>query len=166
MIKVYNTMSGKKEELQPRREGEISMYVCGPTVYNYIHVGNGRAYLTFDIIKRYLRYQGYKVTHVQNFTDVDDKIINRAAEESTTPSELARRYEEAFKRHDLLNVMAPDVTPRATEYIEKMVAMIEGLVEKGHAYAVDGDVYFSIDSFPHTASCPSVRSRICGRANG
>jgi cysteinyl-tRNA synthetase len=149
MIKVYNTMAGRKEELHPRREGEIGMYVCGPTVYNYIHVGNGRAYLTFDIIKRYLRYQGYKVTHVQNFTDVDDKIINRAAEEGTTPDELARRYEEAFKRDMVsLNVLSPDVTPRATEYIEKMVAMIEGLVEKGHAYNVGGDVYFSIDSFP------------------
>ncbi len=149
MIKAYNTMTGRKEALNPRDEGKIGMYVCGPTVYNYIHVGNGRAYLTFDIIKRYLLYQGYKVTHVQNFTDVDDKIINRAAEEGTTPEELARRYEEAFKRDMVsLNVLPPDVTPRATEYVGKMADMIAVLQEKGHAYEVDGDVYFSIESFP------------------
>ncbi len=149
MIKLYNTMDGRKVEFQPRREGEVGMYVCGPTVYNYIHVGNGRAYLTFDVIKRYLRYRGYQVTHVQNFTDVDDKIINRAAEENTTPAELARRYENAFKRDMIsLNVLPPEVTPRATEYVGKMVAMIGVLVEKGHAYDVDGDVYFAIDSFP------------------
>jgi len=142
-------MTGRKEELQSRREGEVGMYVCGPTVYNYIHVGNGRAYLVFDVIKRYLRYKGYRVFHVQNFTDVDDKIIRRAAEEGTTPQEVARRYEEAFKEDmSKLHVLPPDVTPRATEYVEKMIGMIETLVQKGHAYAVDGDVYFSVTSFP------------------
>ncbi len=149
MIKAYNTMTGRKEELRPREEGRIGMYVCGPTVYNYIHAGNGRAYLTFDVIKRYLLHRGYAVTHVQNFTDVDDKIINRAAEEGTTPEELARRYEEEFKRDMVsLNVLPPDVTPRATAYVEKMAEMIAALVGKGHAYEVDGDVYFSVESFP------------------
>ena len=149
MLRVYNTMSGRKEELRTRREGEVGMYVCGPTVYNFIHVGNGRAYLVFDVIKRYLRYKGYRVLHVQNFTDVDDKIINRAAEEGVAPQELARRYEEAFRR-DMrdLHVLPPDVTPRATEYVEKMVKVVEALVEKGHAYEVEGDVYFSVTSFP------------------
>ncbi len=142
-------MSGRKEELRTRREGEVGMYVCGPTVYNFIHVGNGRAYLVFDIIKRYLRYKGYRVLHVQNFTDVDDKIIGRAAEEGISPEEVARRYEEAF-REDMrrLRVLPPDVTPRATEYVEKMVRVIEALVEKGHAYEAEGDVYFSVTSFP------------------
>jgi len=149
MLRVYNTMSGRKEELRTRREGEVGMYVCGPTVYNFIHVGNGRAYLVFDVIKRYLRYKGYRVLHVQNFTDVDDKIINRAAEEGVAPQELARRYEEAFRR-DMrdLHVLPPDVTPRATEYVEKMVKVVETLVKKGHAYEVEGDVYFSVTSFP------------------
>ncbi len=149
MIKVHNTLTGTKENFTPREEGKVGMYVCGPTVYNYIHVGNGRAYLVFDIIKRYLRYKGFKVTHVQNFTDVDDKIINRAQEENKTVAEITRKYEQAFLDDMFaLNVLPPDITPRATEHIPQMIRMIEKLIEKGHAYQVDGNVFYSVRSFP------------------
>jgi cysteinyl-tRNA synthetase len=149
MIRIFNTLSGAKENFEPREEGKVSMYVCGPTVYNYIHVGNGRAYLVFDIIKRYLRHRGYQVIHVQNFTDVDDKIINRAKEEGLDPREVAKKYEEAFHEDmQALHILPPDITPRATEHIPQMLRMIEGLIKKGHAYVIDGDVYFSVRSFP------------------
>jgi cysteinyl-tRNA synthetase len=145
---VYNTMNRSKEEFHPREEGKVSMYVCGPTVYNYIHVGNGRAYLVFDIIRRYLAYKGYEVSCVQNFTDVDDKIIVRALEEGKAPEEIARYYEKAFiEDMEALNIKPPDFAPRATETIPQMVAMIEVLVEKGYAYEVSGDVYFRVQSF-------------------
>ncbi|MEW6554576.1 MAG: cysteine--tRNA ligase [Actinomycetota bacterium] len=148
-LAVYNTMSRRKEEFQPREEGKVSMYVCGPTVYNFIHVGNGRAYLVFDVIRRYLAYKGYEVRYVQNFTDVDDKIINRAREEGKAPEEIARLYEQAFLEDmRALGVRHPDITPRATETIPAMLEMIKGLVDKGYAYAVDGDVYFRVESFP------------------
>jgi cysteinyl-tRNA synthetase len=146
---IYNTLTRRKEEFRPRREGEVSMYVCGPTVYNYIHVGNGRAYLVFDVIRRYLAYKGYQVRCVQNFTDVDDKIINRAREEGKAPEEVARLYEKAFLEDmKALNVMPPDIAPRATETIPQMIEMIRGLEEKGHAYVVEGDVFFRVRSFP------------------
>ena len=147
-LTLYNTMSRRKEEFQPREEGKAFMYVCGPTVYNYIHVGNGRAYLVFDVIRRYLSHKGYEVLYVQNFTDVDDKIINRAREEGKAPEEIARFYEQAFLEDmSALGVLPPDVTPRATETIPGMLEMIQALVDKGHAYAVDGDVYFRVESF-------------------
>ena len=147
-LTVYNTMSRRKEEFQPREEGKVFMYVCGPTVYNYIHVGNGRAYLVFDVIRRYLAYKGYEVLYVQNFTDVDDKIINRAREEGKTPEEIAVHYERAFLEDmRALGVQPPDIAPRATETIPRMLDMIEELVRKGYAYSVDGDVYFRVGSF-------------------
>ena len=147
-LAVYNTMSRRKEAFVPREEGKVFMYVCGPTVYNYIHVGNGRAYLVFDVIRRYLSFKGYEVLYVQNFTDVDDKIINRAREEGKTPEEIARYYEEAFLEDmRALDVIPPDITPRATETIPRMLDMIQALVDKGYAYAVDGDVYFRVESF-------------------
>jgi cysteinyl-tRNA synthetase len=145
---IYNTMNRRKEEFHPREEGKVSMYVCGPTVYNYIHVGNGRAYLVFDVIRRYLAYKGYEVRCVQNFTDVDDKIINRAREEGKTPEEIARFYEQAFLEDmEALNVQPPEIAPRATEAIPRMIEMIRVLVDKGHAYAVDGDVFFRVEGF-------------------
>ncbi len=148
-LKVYNTMTRRKEDFVPREEGKVSMYVCGPTVYNYIHVGNGRAYLVFDVIRRYLMYKGYRVYCVQNFTDVDDKIIARAREEGKSPEEVARFYEQAFLEDmRALRVLPPDVTPRATETIPHMVEMIRVLLDKGYAYAVDGDVFFSVERFP------------------
>ncbi len=147
-LAVYNTMSRRKEDFVPREEGKVFMYVCGPTVYNYIHVGNGRAYLVFDVIRRYLAFKGYEVLYVQNFTDVDDKIINRAAEEGKAPQEIASFYEKAFMEDmRALNVLPPDVAPRATETIPRMLEMIQVLVDKGYAYAVDGDVFFRVESF-------------------
>jgi cysteinyl-tRNA synthetase len=147
-LKIYNTLTRTKEDFHPREEGKVSMYVCGPTVYNYIHVGNGRAYLIFDIIRRYLAYKGYDVFCVQNFTDVDDKIIVRAREEDKPPEEIARIYERAFiEDMRSLNILPPDVAPRATETIPQMIEMIQGLVDKGYAYAVDGDVYFRVGNF-------------------
>jgi cysteinyl-tRNA synthetase len=147
-LTVYNTMNRRKEEFIPREEGKVFMYVCGPTVYNFIHIGNGRAYLVFDVIRRYLSYKGYEVLYVQNFTDVDDKIINRAREEGKAPEEIALFYERAFLEDmQALNVLPPDITPRATETIPRMLDMIGALVDKGYAYAVDGDVYFRVESF-------------------
>src|SRR4030042_5298058 len=119
---VYNTMSRRKEAFKPREEGKVSMYVCGPTVYNYIHVGNGRAYLVFDIIRRYLAFKGYEVDCVQNFTDIDDKIINRANQEGKTTAEIASFYEEAFLEDMAsLKIQPPSIMPRATETIPDMV---------------------------------------------
>jgi cysteinyl-tRNA synthetase len=147
-LAVYNTMSRRKEEFKPREEGKVFMYMCGPTVYNYIHVGNGRAYLVFDVIRRYLSYKGYEVLYVQNFTDVDDKIINRAGEEGKAPEEIARLYERAFiEDMRALGVQPPDISPRATETIPRMLDMIQALVDKGYAYVTDGDVYFRVESF-------------------
>ncbi|OFW55514.1 MAG: cysteine--tRNA ligase [Candidatus Solincola sediminis] len=145
---VYNTMSRRKEPFQPRDEGKVSMYVCGPTVYNYIHIGNARAYLVFDIVRRYLAFKGYEVEYVQNFTDIDDKIINRADQEGKTPAEVASLYEEAFLEDmESLNIRPPTIMPRATETIPDMIEIIEGLVSKGYAYASEGDVYFSVAKF-------------------
>ncbi|MDD5747844.1 MAG: cysteine--tRNA ligase [Actinomycetota bacterium] len=148
-MKIYNTLSRKKEEFTPRENGKVSIYVCGPTVYNYIHVGNARTFLNFDMIRRYLRHSGYEVTFVQNITDVDDKIINRASEEGTSPEEVAAKYTWAFEKDmESLGVEPPDIAPRATEHIEDMISVIEGLIEKKHAYASAGDVYFDVSTFP------------------
>jgi len=148
-IRVHNTLSGKKEEFVPRDPGKVAMYVCGPTVYNYIHVGNARCYLTFDMMRRYLKHRGYKVLYAQNFTDVDDKIINAANSEGVDPADLAEKYIKAFEEDmTRLDVEPPDVTPKATEHIEEMIEMIGSLIDKGIAYEVDGDVYYEVDKFP------------------
>ncbi len=148
-IRVYNTLTRRKEDLVPRTEGAISIYVCGPTVYNHIHIGNARTFLSFDVIRRYLEWRGFDVTFVQNITDVDDKIIARAAEEGRSAEEVAHTYTEAFlDAMRQLGVRRPDVQPRATETIPEMVEMVERLIERGHAYEVDGDVYFAVRSFP------------------
>ncbi|RME67362.1 MAG: cysteine--tRNA ligase [Nitrospirae bacterium] len=147
-MRVYNTLSGKKEEFVPVKPGRVNMYVCGVTVYDYCHVGHARAAIVFDVIRRYLRYRGYEVTFVRNFTDIDDKIINRASEEGIPWYEVAKKYtEEYYKDMDALGVERADYEPRATEYINDMIEMIKVLIEKGHAYVVDGDVYFSVESF-------------------
>jgi cysteinyl-tRNA synthetase len=147
-IKVFNTMTRKKEEFIPRDAGKVGMYVCGPTVYNFIHVGNARTYLSFDIIYRYLRYKGYDVTYVRNLTDVDDKIINKAHEEEVSPEELAERFIEGYWDDvKSMGLAEPTMQPKATEHIGEMIEIIERLIEKGHAYAVDGDVYFELASF-------------------
>jgi len=148
MVEIYNTLTGQKERFTTREEGKAAIYVCGPTTYNFIHLGNARPLVFFDTVRRYLEYRGYKITYVQNFTDVDDKIINRAREEGEDPLALARKYvEEYFQDADALNVRRADVHPRVSEHIGEIVAMVEQLTRSGHAYAVEGDVYFNVRSF-------------------
>ena len=157
-MKIYSTFTRRKEEFVPIREGKVGMYVCGPTVYNHIHVGNARTFVSFDVIRRHLENSGYEVTFVSNLTDVDDKIINRANEEGRTAAEVAEEYSEAFiAAMDAMGVKRPTIRPRATAEIDAMIETIEKLIERGHAYAVDGDVYFSVRSDPHYG-CLSGRS--------
>jgi len=147
-MKVYNTLTRKKEELIPITPGEIKMYACGPTVYNYIHIGNARPLCIFDILRRYLEYRGYKVTFVQNFTDIDDKIIRRANEEHVDFSEISERYiKEFWTDAEGLNVRHATVNPKATENIDAIIHIISTLIEKGYAYEAQGDVYFSTEKF-------------------
>lgn len=148
-MRLYNTMTRKKEEFVPREEGKVAMYVCGPTVYNHIHLGNARTFLSFDTIRRYLLWKGYDVTFVQNVTDVDDKIIKKSLEEKRSFAEVASEYTQSFiDAMDAVNVLPPTIRPRATETIPEMIDLIERLIESGHAYEVEGDVYFSVRSFP------------------
>ncbi|GIM30059.1 cysteine--tRNA ligase [Clostridium polyendosporum] len=148
MIRVYNTLTNKKEEFVPIVTGEVKMYVCGPTVYNFFHIGNGRTFIVFDTIRRYFEYRGYKVKFIQNFTDIDDKMIKKANEEGTTVKELGDKYiNEYYKDADALNIERATVNPRATEYIQEIIAFVKGLIDKGYAYEVNGDVYFSTKKF-------------------
>lgn len=145
-MKIYNTMTMKKEELVPIKPGEVSIYACGPTVYNYFHIGNARMFVVFDTLRRYLEYKGYKVNFVQNFTDIDDKMIKKANEENTTVADIAERYiKEYFTDADGLNIKRATVHPKATENIDAIIEMVGKLVEGGYAYPVDGDVYFSVE---------------------
>ncbi len=148
-MKIYNTLSKKKEEFEPHEPGKVSMYVCGPTVYNLIHIGNARPMIIFDTVRRYMEYKGWQVNFVSNFTDVDDKIIKKAQEEGVEPSVISERYiEECKKDMSALNVKPATVHPKATEEIGGMLDMIRTLLEKGHAYvAGDGTVYFKTRSF-------------------
>ncbi len=148
-MKIYNTLSRTKEEFKPIREKKLSMYVCGPTVYNLIHIGNARPMIVFDTFRRYMEYKGYDVNYVSNFTDVDDKIIKKANEEGLPASEISERYiEECKKDMASLNVKPATTHPKATEEIDGMIAMIESLIEKGYAYAVeDGTVYYRTRKF-------------------
>jgi cysteinyl-tRNA synthetase len=147
---IYNTMSRKKELFVPLKEGKVSMYACGPTVYNFFHIGNARPFIVFDTLRRYLEYRGYQVTFVQNFTDIDDKMIRRANEEGITVKELGDRFiQEYYKDADALGVKRATVNPRATEHIQDIIDLVQTLVEKGHAYPTpNGDVYFSVRSWP------------------
>lgn len=147
-MKVYNTLTRQKEEFAPIEEGKVRMYVCGPTVYNLFHIGNARTFIIFDTIRKYLEYKGYEVNFVQNFTDIDDKMIKKAQDTDTTVKELGDRYiMEYYQDADKLKIKRATVNPRATEYIEEMIAFISELIEKGLAYEVDGDVYYSTKSF-------------------
>ncbi len=147
-MRIYNTMSRQKEELVPMTPGEMKIYACGPTVYNYIHIGNARPICVFDVLRRYLEYRGMKVTYVQNFTDIDDKIINKANEENSDYLTVSRRYMEEYKKDAAgLNVRPATIHPLATENIDEIIAIISKLEEKGYAYAVDGDVYFRTNKF-------------------
>ena len=142
-MKLYNTMSMQKEEFVPIEPGKVRMYACGPTVYNYIHVGNARPIIMFDVLRRYLEYRGYEVTFVQNFTDVDDKIIKRANEEGISSEEGAKNYiAEYFTDAHALGVREATVHPKATENIQQIIDLITTLIDKGYAYEVNGDVYY------------------------
>lgn len=143
-MKVYNTLTRKKEELTPITPGEVKIYACGPTVYNYIHIGNARPLCVFDVLRRYLEYRGYKVRFVQNFTDIDDKIIRRANEEGLSFSEVSEKYiKEFWVDARGMNIREATIHPKATENIDEIIAIISALVEKGYAYEAQGDVYFS-----------------------
>ncbi|WP_353423877.1 cysteine--tRNA ligase [Christensenella massiliensis] len=148
-MKIFNSMTGKKEELVPLHPGQINIYACGPTVYNYFHIGNARPFIVFDTLRRYLEYRGYQVSFVQNFTDVDDKMIRVAAEEGITVKELGERYiGEYFEDAKALNIRPATVHPKATEHIGDIIALVQKLVDTGHAYELNGDVYFDTQSFP------------------
>lgn len=148
-LSITNTMSGRKEPFVPLEPGAVTMYVCGVTVYDRCHIGHARALLTFDVIYRYLRFLGFDCRFVRNFTDVDDKIIRRAREEGVPPGDLARRYIDEFHRDAAaLGLLEPTLEPCATGHIPEMVAIISGLVERGNAYEIDGDVFFAVESFP------------------
>ena len=147
-MKIYNTLTRQKEEFVPVHPGKVGMYVCGPTVYNYIHIGNARPMIIFDTVRRYFEYKGYEVNYVSNFTDVDDKIIKKANEEGVTATEIAERYIKECKQDmEALNIKPATHQPRATEEIGGMIKMIQTLIKKGHAYEVDGTVYFKTRSF-------------------
>lgn len=148
-LKVYNTLTRQKEDFIPLQPDEVKMYVCGPNLYGPAHVGHAMSYIVFDTIKRYLRYQGYRVKHVQNFTDIEDRIIETARSLGTSVRELAEQYiARFFAEMDALNVQRADYHPRATEVIPKIIEIIQGLIEKGFAYEIDGDVYFRVTRFP------------------
>lgn len=148
-MKIYNTLTRERQEFKPADGRTVRMYVCGPTVYNFIHIGNARVYVIFDMVRRFFEYRGYQVKYVSNFTDIDDKIINRARQEGVSPSEIARKYEKAFLEDvNRLGLRHADITPRATEHIDGMIDMIAGLLDKGYAYTAGGDVYFSVERFP------------------
>jgi cysteinyl-tRNA synthetase len=147
-LRVYNTLTRKKEDFIPREAGKVSIYACGVTPYNYAHIGNSRPPVFWDCVRRFLKYRGFQVTYIQNFTDVDDKIINRAAQLKRPPLELAAEYAEIYKE-DLkaLGVLPADLYPKVSEHIEDIIAMVNVLVEKGYAYSINGDVYFSVAKF-------------------
>ena len=146
MLKFYNSLTNKIEEFKPHNPNKVNMYVCGPTVYNYIHIGNARPVVFYDMVKNYLEFLGYQVNYASNITDIDDKIINKAIEEKKTEKEIATVYEDAyFKDVKTLGSQKPNFIPHATEYINNMIDFVELLKENGYAYQKDGNVYFRIN---------------------
>jgi cysteinyl-tRNA synthetase len=149
MLRLFNTLSGRLEELRPMREGEVRIYYCGPTVWNYGHIGNFRSVVATDILVRYLRFKGYRVTHVMNITDVEDRIIAKSQEAGVPIDDYTAKYIDAlWEDFDALGCVRPDVVPRATRHIPEMVALIQRLLENGNAYKSDGSIYYRISSFP------------------
>lgn len=147
-MKLYNTLTRKKEKFIPLVEGKVKMYACGPTVYDYFHIGNGRTFIVFDALRRYFKYRGYDVTFVQNFTDIDDKIINKSKEENVSPKEISEKYIEAyFDDAKTLGIEKADVYPRVTENIDEIIEFVEELINKGYAYQSNGDVYFDVSKY-------------------
>lgn len=148
-IKIFNTLSGTKEDFKPLEEGKAGIYVCGVTPYNDPHIGNARPFVVWDTIRRFLAHAGYEVRYVQNFTDVDDKIIRAANEQNVTWKDISDRYIDAyFKAMDALNVRRADVYPRVSDNMPEIIEMVQGLVDKGCAYPLDGDVYYRVEKFP------------------
>ncbi|HXX54361.1 MAG TPA: class I tRNA ligase family protein, partial [Thermodesulfovibrionales bacterium] len=146
MMRVYNTLSGKKEEFIPLTHGKVGIYACGVTVYDLCHIGHARSAIVFDVMRRYLAFRGLQVKYIRNFTDIDDKIINRAKQEGIQWDAVAKKYtEEYYKDMDRLGVGRADVEPKATEHMAEIIAIVKGLIERGFAYAVDGDVYFEVN---------------------
>lgn len=147
-MRIFNSMTRKKDEFHPIHQGEVRIYACGPTVYNYIHIGNARPLIVFDTLRRYLEYRGYRVTFVQNFTDIDDKMIRAANEQGITVKELGEHFiAEYFKDAQALGVRPASIHPRATEHIDDIIELISSLIQKGHAYvAENGDVYYDVKS--------------------
>lgn len=150
MLRIHNSLTKTKETFTPITEGKIGMYVCGVTVYDFCHIGHARTFVNFDVIVRYLRYRGYDVKYVRNITDIDDKIIKRAAEQGISTKELTDHFiEEMHKDFDALGIKRPDIEPKATENIDAIISIVEKLIAGGHAYvAENGDVCFKIDTFP------------------
>lgn len=147
-MKIFNSMTRQKEQFQPITPGEVKIYSCGPTVYNFFHIGNARPFIVFDVLRRYLEFKGYNVKFVQNFTDVDDKVINRANEEGVSFEEIANRYiEEYYKDAQGLGIRKATIHPKATENIDAIIELVDTLVKKGYAYVVDGDVYYRAKKF-------------------
>ena len=147
-MKIYNTLTRELEEFQPIEPGKAKIYACGPTVYNYIHIGNARPICVFDVLRRYLEYRGYEVTYVQNFTDVDDKIIKKANEEGVPASEISEKFIAEYKKDAAgLNVREATIHPQVTQSMDMIIALVKDLVESGHAYESNGDVYFKVDTF-------------------
>ena len=142
-MKIYNTMTNRQEEFVPIEQGKVKMYVCGPTVYNKIHLGNARPIIVFDVLARYFKYRGYEVEYVQNFTDVDDKIIKRANEEGISPEEVTKKYIEGFFQDiGSLNVLSDIKRPKVTENMPEIIEIIERLINEGYAYEMEGNVFF------------------------
>lgn len=147
-MKIYNTLTGRKEEFTPINDGMVGIYVCGPTVYNYIHIGNARPICVFDVFRRYLEFRGYKVKFIQNYTDVNDKIIKQAQLENSTPEEIALKYIREYEKDARgLNVRPADVHPKVSLYMDKIIDMIKTLVDNGYAYQAGGDVYYRTRKF-------------------
>src|SRR3990167_9577887 len=154
MLQIYNSLSRKKETFQPIEKGKVKIYVCGPTVYDYCHIGNARSFIAFDAIVRYLRYRGYVVTYVRNITDIDDKIIKRANESKQEFTSVVEYFTQAF-REDMqkLNLLKPDDEPKATEFVAHIIALVEKLIANHYAYvAANGDVYFDVRRFKQYGS--------------
>lgn len=149
-MQIYNSMTRKKEEFKPIHEGKVGIYACGPTVYNFFHIGNARPFIVFDVLRRYMEYRGYEVTFVQNFTDIDDKMIKKANEEGVTVKDIADRYiAEYYTDAKALGIRPATVHPKATEHMPQIIDIIQRLVDKGLAYESNGDVYYRVKAFPH-----------------
>ncbi len=157
-MRLFNTLTNKKEEFKPIREGEVSIYVCGPTVYNYVHIGNTRPMIVFDVLRRMFEYVGYKVVFVSNFTDVDDKIIKAAKQEGVSEKELTDKYIKAYEdvRNDL-NLLFPTYAPRVTNTMDAIISFIDSLVKTGYAYEVDGDVYFKVSKIKEYGQLSGIK---------